>query len=84
MTLQLWVRCGDGDDYNHYECLEDVAAALESDGVAGPLYRDQQYGVNAANFTHHNYISLFWGDSDAQPGRELTDAELRNLNSLLE
>ena len=82
--MTLWIRCGDADNYNEFGI--DLAAAaeyLDMLGVTAPLVRCGLYGVSAHAFTGHNYISLFWGDNDAQPDRELTDAELAELNDRL-
>lgn len=81
----LWIRCGDADDYNGFE-IDFAAAAeyLDMLGVTVPLVRCNKYGVSAPGFTGWNYISLFWGDNDAQPVRELTDAELAELNAHLQ
>jgi hypothetical protein len=82
--MTLWIRCGDADDYNDFD--NDFAAAaeyLEMLGVTGSVVRCTKYGVSAPSFTGHNYISLFWGDHDAQPEREVTDAELAELNGHL-
>jgi hypothetical protein len=82
--MNLWIRCGDGDNYNDFGI--DFAAAveyLEMLGVTAPLVRCNMYGVSANGFTGHNYLSLFFGDDDAQPEREVTDAELADLNDRL-
>lgn len=52
-------------------------------GVSAPLERCTQYGVSSPQFRFQNYISLFWGDKDAQPVAEITKAELAELNRLL-
>jgi hypothetical protein len=82
--MTLWIRCGDADNYNDFG-IDFAAAAeyLDMLGVTGPLARCNKYGVSAAGFTGWNYISLFWGDADAQPDRELTDSELAELNRRL-
>jgi hypothetical protein len=84
MAMNLWIRCGDGDNYNDFGI--DFAAAVEylqMLGVVAPLVRCTKYGVSAAGFTGQNYISLFWGDEAAQPEREVTDAEMAELNNRL-
>lgn len=82
--MNLWIRCGDGDNYNDFGI--DFAAAveyLEMLGGTAPLVRCNKYGVTAPGFTDWNYISLYWGDADAQPEREVTEAELADLNDRL-
>lgn len=82
--MTLWIRAGDADNYNEFG-IDFAAAAeyLDMLGVSAPLVRCIKYGVSAPGFIGHNYISLFWGDNDAQPEREVTDAELAKLNAHL-
>jgi hypothetical protein len=82
--MSLWIRCGDADNYNDFG-IDFAAAAdyLDMLGVTGSLVRCNKYGVTASGFAGHNYISLFWGDNEAQPGREVTNAELADLNAHL-
>jgi hypothetical protein len=82
--MTLWIRCGDADNYNDFGMDYDAAAEyLDRLGVIAPLTRYGQYGVSAPGFTGWNYISLYWGDDDAQPEGEVTDEELAELNSRL-
>ncbi len=82
--MNLWIRCGDADNYNAFGDDFDAAADyLQTLGVIGPLVRRGRYGVCAAGFTDWNYISFYWGDQDAQPERELTHDEIEGLNAYL-
>lgn len=82
--MNLWIRCGDADNYNEFGIDLDAAAEyLDMLGVTAPVVRCNKYGVSADGFTGWNYVSLFWGDNDAQPEREVTDAELTELNDRL-
>lgn len=80
---KLWVRCGDQDDYHKYTRLTSAVRYLHSMGASAPFERCIQYGVSSPQFRFQNYISLFWGDKDAQPVAEITEAELVELNRLL-
>ena len=77
---KLWMRCGDGDDYNAYDNLNMVVEALAFNEVSS-VERHIRYGVtDGQTYTGCNYISLYWGDKDAQPLRELFKTELKNIN----
>ena len=78
----LWVRLGDGDNYNPFDDLSDVAAYLSENGVE-QVERHTRYGVRSAAFKGNNYISLYWGDNHAQPSRDVTAGEIAELNSEL-
>ena len=76
---RLWIRLGDNDDYHDYDSIDDVKEILDECDCL-PVKRYCQYGITARHFQGRNYISLFWGDDDAQPFNELTDNELVRLN----
>lgn len=82
-NAQLWVRAGDGDDYNAFDGFQEVADYLGEMGATSPLEWCNEYGMTSPEFRGHNYISLFWGDDDAQPTRSLTNAEHNEVNRLL-
>ena len=83
----LWVRLGEMGEYESFDqdlfavwhCLKEngvqeitrVGAGIEASGKS----YCQLYG--------RNYISLFWGDKDAQIIRELTDAELNEIRVII-
>lgn len=81
----VWVRAGDGDDYHRFDDVNgaaDYMAGLDVRFVG----RHCKFGVQAEGFTGHNYISLFYGDADAQPldhKADLSDGDLRFLNDRL-
>lgn len=81
-TGRWWIRAGDADDYHDFDDLAEVAYTLAEYGVeqVEALHR---YGVACDQFRGHNYISLFWGDDDAQPSRDLTPADVEELNEYL-
>ncbi len=78
----IWVRLGDGDNYNRFDDLDEAAEYMTLFGVMH-VHRTQKYGVAAKGFTGLNYISLFFGDSAAQPTAELTNKDLQFLNHCL-
>jgi hypothetical protein len=82
-NMKLWVRAGDGDNYNDFDGLEEVADYLAEMGATDPLERCDKYDVTSPEYRGHNYISLFWGDDDAQPTRPLRIDEQAEVNRLL-
>ena len=82
-SVKLWVRAGDADNYNDFDGLQEVADYLAEMGAHDPLERCNEYGVTSPEYRGQNYISLFWGDDDAQPIRSLTIDEQNEVNRLL-
>jgi len=84
----VWMRVGDEDSYHPFDSVEDAAQYLgEFYGVRQIACMDE-YGVTAAGFEGHNYISLYWGtdpkDGSAEMTRALTDDEISEFNLSLE
>jgi len=79
----LWVRYGDNDDYNIVD-FDEVAETLALYGVSNELVRCDTYGITDKDlFVNLNYISLYYGDDDAQPIESISDEELKRLNEEL-
>ncbi len=80
-AANLWVRVGDADSYNDFgQDFEALADYLTLLGVYGPLTRlDRKYAFHSPGFAGMDYISLYWGDEDAQPLREFTRDEVSDL-----
>jgi hypothetical protein len=78
----IWVRLGDADSYNRFDDLAEVAQYMSLFGV-NHVHRSREYGVEANGLTGLNDISLFYGDNDAQPIRDLSDQDIRLLNKEL-
>ena len=78
----IWVRLGDADTYNRFD---DVAEAAEYMALCGikNVHRTQKYGVTAKGFTGLNYISLYFGDDEAQPTRDLSGKDVGVVNDCL-
>ena len=62
-NVKLWVRAGDGDNYNDFDGLEEVADYLaEMSGQPDPLDWCNEYGVTSPEISEaENYISLLLG-----------------------
>jgi hypothetical protein len=78
----IWVRLGDADIYNRFDDLDEAAEYMALFGVKH-VHRSQMYGVTTEGFEGNNYISLFNGDGEAQPTRELSNKDIRFLNGRL-
>lgn len=82
-TELLWLRVGDADTYTGYDDLYAVADVLTCYfGVHGvDCWRS--HGFEYGDLKNANYVSLYWGDDDAQLIRDLNDHEKANLQMFL-
>ncbi len=46
----------------------------------GHVQRSCKYGVEAKGLTGNNYISLFYGDGQAQPTNDVSNGDIECLN----
>ncbi len=81
---RLWLRLGDNASYEHFGCDISALAGMMAEFRIAHVERCGRYGVSAPGFENCNYISLYWGDKDAEAVRDLTDNELAKLNKELE
>ncbi len=65
----LWVRVGDAGEYERCDDLDDAIAYLNELRV-GKITGWVQSGFETENFYGHDYVSIFYGDDDAN---HLTD-----------
>jgi hypothetical protein len=79
MSEQLWVRVGDAGDYE--PCGDDLDALIDYLNELGigqvDHWIDAGPGIGFAtpNYHGHDFISLFWGDADANLVRRLNREE---------
>ena len=78
---KLWMRIGDSGDYEDFDNPEDagdrMSSFFDSEAKVPKVSRSGRYGVAIAPlFTGYNYVSLYWGDDDADPTREVTNADI--------
>lgn len=76
MTKRIWVRMGAAGDYHDFDDpyeagyeIGDMYAEMGYD-LRGILHTNRRWrnkGYEFAEFSADNYVSLFWGDADAQP-----------------
>ena len=80
----LWLRVGDADNYHEEGVhLSNVAEHLANLGISH-IRRGGRFGVVAPGYEGQNYISLFWGNADSDPIRQVSDEEISNINKVLE
>jgi len=80
------MRVGDQGDYEDFGDLNAAAEELAYHFRSGKarIVGWQKYGVSIEpGFTGYNYVSLFWGDDDAQPTRNLNQSDRRIFTSAL-
>lgn len=84
--MTLWIRAGDGDNYNAHDDVGSTADYLASMGTVAGLKRCNEYGLTGPGFGGQNYISAYWGHpTDAGEPAEwgLTDDEITQINKAL-
>ncbi len=85
MTAErVWIRLGDLAEYEAFDTPYDAGFNVgERIGVGKPeplAFHYRAAGVSIPPiFVGNNYISLFWGDEDAQWVRDLTNIEKRQF-----
>lgn len=77
---RFWMRAGDNADYEDFDSPYDAGYRLsiyfEGAKKMPKLAKANNYGVSIEpSFTGYNYVSIFWGDKDAQPTRKETSAQ---------
>ena len=85
--LKVWTRLGDQGDYEDYDTpydagikIGEVYSILEPfEDEVKPRYRGKGYEL--PGFEGNNYISLFWGDYDAQDSVELNESDKLDFES---
>lgn len=79
--IKLWLRLGDNAEYESFDCIEEIKEIFEERELTKDFTRRCRYGVQNSEFKQNNYISLYYGDEEAQPIRKISDGELIFLNS---
>lgn len=84
---RLWMRVGDGGEYHYHDGIDEAAEHLaellswsvqSGDWDVRNVIQSVAWvdlGLTMADMTGHNYVSLYWGDNDAQPERGLRRKE---------
>ena len=87
--MKVWMRMGDTGDYephgSMFEAGSELGGYLDSTdrGLTKmpAISKHGNYGISVEPFTGDNYISLFWGDNDAQPEKKLTQADIAGFKA---
>ena len=78
MRRLLWMRIGDVDSYEPFHNVYDAAEWLlnMNAGAFSSWVNDTRgVGLETANYSHYDFISLYWGDKDADFSSELSSEE---------
>jgi hypothetical protein len=80
---ELWVRIGDGGEYESFG--DDFAALADSlvEAGAGEVFGWRGFGVITEQYQGNNYISIYWGDAEANGIRDLSARERKQVEKLL-
>jgi hypothetical protein len=66
--LLVWARVGDAGEYESFDSLDvalDYLNDLKAGQVTGWIERGMGVGLETVNYHGYDFISLFWGDDDA-------------------
>jgi hypothetical protein len=69
---RIWVRLGDQGEYEDFDTLEDAAEYLSIEFGIKEVDRWVEKGFEGGGYTGGNYVSIYWGDDDAQPTADLS------------
>ena len=86
---RVWMRAGDNADYESFDSMYDAGYDL------GGLFDAMEYkklpairvshpgtGIDVGDsFTGYNYVSLFYGDDDAQLTKKFSKSDLTNFRA---
>jgi len=64
----VWARVGDAGEYESFASLDvalDYLNELKAGQVTGWIDGGMGVGIETVNYHGYDFISLFWGDSDA-------------------
>ena len=66
--LLVWVRIGDMGEYESFDSLDDALDylnELSAGQVTGWVEGGMGVGIETVNYHGYDFVSLFWGDDDA-------------------
>jgi hypothetical protein len=85
---QLWVRVGDAGEYEPFgddlDAVLDWLNELRAGEVTGWVLGGIGVGLETVNYWGYDFVSLFWGDADANLVRELDSEERAAVEAGLE
>jgi len=85
--LLVWVRVGDMGQYESFDSLDyalDYLNELKAGHVTGWVEGGMGVGIETVNYHGYDFISLFWGDEDANLTAHLDAGERMEVEEGLE
>jgi hypothetical protein len=85
--LLLWVRVGDMGEYESFDSLDDALDylnELKAGHVTGWIDGGMGVGIETVNYHGYDFISLFWGDDNANLTAHLDADERTEVEEGLE
>jgi hypothetical protein len=85
--LLVWVRVGDAGEYESFDSLDDALDylnELKAGEVTGWVAGGVGVGIETVNYHGYDFISLFWGDDDANLTAHLDANERLDVEAGLE
>jgi len=83
METWLWIRVGDCGEYEQFDSLDDAIDYLNELRV-GNVTGWVEAGFETPNYHGQDYISIYWGGTDANHLADLDDDEQETIESGLE
>ena len=81
--MQLWIRLGDGGEYESFgDDFDALADAITESGIT-EIRNWIVGGFQTDAFDGYNYVSLYWGDDDANLLRQLANTERKQVEEIL-
>jgi len=80
---RLWMRLGDMSDYEEFGNDFDEVADLAAEAGIDQVDKWVRSGFTALGFESNNYVSLYWGDDDADMIRPLNKQDQRKFKKAL-
>ena len=82
MKSVLWMRLGDGGNYESFDGMAEVANKLREQNIFE--VSRVRGGITTPGFEGNNYISLYWGlANNSNLSSEINDDEIQNLRRFL-
>lgn len=89
----IWIRFGQNSEYEKFYSVDEAAQNIQelidlmvNDGWPQPQkvrWVENGLEIPSLDLERHNRISIFWGDDNAQPIRELSRQEKRQIERVL-
>ncbi len=83
-NLKLWHRIGDGSEYHHVGQDLDALIDVLRDAYLGGNICQTNGGICSDNYSGWNYVSIYWGDDEANLERQLSEKEFQTIYDALE